>query len=82
MWLPVVLAVNALYPTATLLSPVVIASKAIKPTATFLKASSVVDEGSLPKYVELSSTKASERPLIEVAADDQESVPLPSVFNT
>ena len=62
---PSVFAVSAPYPTAVLASPVVTASKAVVPTATLSNALLVVDEGSFPIYIELSSIIASASPSIE-----------------
>ena len=63
------MAVNALYPTAVLLSPVVTAFNAVVPIAKLPYASLVVLDGSFPIYIEVFSNIASERPLTLLAND-------------
>ena len=81
---PVVFAVSASFPIATFWSPVVIASKAVVPNEKLYCAVEVVEDGSCPRYMELVSTKASDRPsmLVDAVLLAQDSAPLPSVFKT
>ena len=65
---PVVNADKAPCPIPTLSSPVVIASKAVTPIPMLFEAVLVVELGSLPKNIELFSTRASLSVLIDIAA--------------